>query len=96
MAPAEARLQVANSNPNNNTPGLPSTPLQVQLWTNAQATSAAFSQQQDAAFNAQLKPFPLGKGSIGPGYYKTNGNPPNAGNSGYVPGTNESVDNPAG
>jgi hypothetical protein len=76
----EAQVAV-QGNPNNNTPGLPSSPLQVQLWTDAQAQSAAFSSQQDAAYALQPTVHALGQGSVGPGYFSTNGQPPNAGNT---------------
>jgi len=82
-----------SSNPNNATPGLPSTPLQVELWESSQAQSAAYSDQTDFVYEQYLEKysvpilpagsavvFPLGAGSVGPGTFVTNGEPPNAGN----------------
>jgi len=75
---------VDSVNPNNQQPGEPSSPLQVALWENAQAQSAAYSDQTD--FNCQLKQpedgvYQLGQGSISQGTFFTNGQPPNAGNT---------------
>jgi len=70
-------------NPNNQDAGQPSSPLQVELWLNAQAQSQAYSEQTDFAFDL-VQPvdgvYELGKGSQARGTFFTNGLPPNAGN----------------
>ena len=71
-------------NPNNQTPGLPSSPLQVELWKSAQIQSQAYSDQTDFMFQLQQPAdgvYQLGKGSQGPGTFTTNGKLPNDGNN---------------
>ena len=95
-AQTPVELQVAvefDGNPNNPSPGEPTTPLGVELWEAAQIQSEAYSDQTDFAYQQYLEKysvpilpsgsavvFPLGAGSVGPGTFFSNGNPPNEGN----------------
>jgi hypothetical protein len=54
--------------------------LAIGLWTQAQAQSAAFSERTDIRYQRELDltggVYQPGQGSIGPGTFFTNGNPP--------------------